>query len=201
MPALVAHFEAQIEIPLLGGLYLVRDTLAINQNSSAAFIETVLGVDQFAVILEEPRDAVVWAAAFLVGCERNDDIAIRFVTLAPVADEVGDPDGCLRFVVAGAAAVEVAVLFGEGEGVKAPVFPLGFDDVDVREQENWLQLAGAVIADDEIGLGGDGAAEEEIGLGETGGAKALRDSFCNGSGGSGGVTGFDFDDLLINTAS
>src|ERR1035438_4385762 len=39
MPALVAHFEAQIQVPLLGGLHIVRNALVIRQLAFAALID------------------------------------------------------------------------------------------------------------------------------------------------------------------
>ena len=69
-----------------------------------------------------------------------------------VPDQVGDPDRGLRLVVAGSAAVEVAVLLDEQERVHAPVLALGLDDVRVGEQQDRLARAGAVIAHDEIEL-------------------------------------------------
>ena len=49
-----------------------------------------------------------------------------------------------RLVIARAACVEPAILFDELEGVARPVFALGFDDVDVCEQQNRL---GVPVAD------------------------------------------------------
>ena len=72
----------------------------------AAFVQRKVGIDQVAVIFDQPVDAVVRAAAFFVGGERDDDVAVRLEAFAFVSDQIGDPDGGLRFVVAGAAAVE-----------------------------------------------------------------------------------------------
>ncbi len=113
-------------------------------------------------------------------------------------NEIGDPDGGLGFVVAGAAAVEVAVLFGEDEGIERPVFALGFDDVGVGEEEERLLLAGAVVADDEVELFVDGAAEGDVGIGEAGGFEASGGGFGDRSGGAGGVAGADFDEFLVD---
>src|SRR3984957_17010139 len=102
------------------------------------------------MIFVEPVDATVGAAAFFVGGEGNDDVTVGLEAFLFVLDQVGDPDGGLGFVVAGAAAVEVAVFFGEDEGIERPVFALGFDDVGVGEKEERFLFAGAVIADDEV---------------------------------------------------
>ena len=65
------------------------------------------------MFLEQPVDAVVGSAAFLVGRKRQDQIAVRLKTLALESQQSGDPDGSLRFVVRGTAPVKVARLFRE----------------------------------------------------------------------------------------
>jgi len=45
----------------------------------------------------------------------------------------------LRFVVAGAAPVKKAVLLEELKWIRAPVFALGFDDIDVSERRIGLR--------------------------------------------------------------
>ena len=107
----------------------------------AALVQRQFRVDQFAMILEQPIDAVVGAAAFFVGGERHDDVAVGLETLSLVANQVRDPDGRLRLVVAGAASVEEAVLFGELKRIHAPVFALGFDNVGVGEEQERLPAA------------------------------------------------------------
>ena len=66
----------------------------------SAFVEAQLGVDQVALVLEQPLDAVVRSAALFVGRERDDDVAIGLEPFALVANEVRDPDRRLRLVVA-----------------------------------------------------------------------------------------------------
>ena len=110
--------------------------LAADGLAPSAFVQAELGVDQLALVLQQPLDAVVRPAAFLVRRERDDDVAIGLEAFALVANQVRDPDRRLRLVVAGAAAVEVAVLLGERERIHAPVFALRFHDVGVREQQD-----------------------------------------------------------------
>jgi hypothetical protein len=117
-------------------------------------------------------------------------------------NEIGDPDGGLGFVVAGAAAVEEAVFFVELEGIHGPVFALGFDDVGVGEEEEWFLFlvlrGGAVVADDEICFFVDGAADVDVGFGEACGFEASDGGFDDGSCGTGGVAGLDFDELFVD---
>src|ERR1700689_361521 len=98
------------------------------------------------MIFDEPVDAAVGAAAFFVGGEGDDDVAVGLEAFLLVLDQVGDPDGGLRFVVTGAAAVEVAVFFGEDEGIERPVFAFGFNNVGVSEEQERFFLAPAVGA-------------------------------------------------------
>ena len=198
--ALVVDLEAEADHVFFAGLDVVGDLFAVREFAIAAFVEGELGVDEAAVILEQPLDSAVGAAALFVGGEGDDDVAVGNEAFALHADEVGDPDGGLVFVVGGAAAVEVAVFLGEDVGVEVggPVFALGFDYVLVGEEEERLVGAGAVEADNEVLFGGDGAAEEDVGRGEAGGAEACGGGFGDGCGRAGGVAGFDLDELLVD---
>ena len=119
---------------------------------------------------------------------------------ALVANQVRDPDRRLRLVVAGAAAVEVAVLLDERERVHAPVFALRFDDVGVREQENGSTPSGAAVANDEIRLGGTRAADEDVRLGESGCLEPPGDGLGDGRRRAGREAGLDLDHLLVDLA-
>jgi len=65
----------------------------------------------------------------------HDEVARGPQALLLVANQIRHPDGGLRLVISGASAVEVAVLLEQGEGIDAPVFALGFDDVEVGEEQ------------------------------------------------------------------
>src|SRR5215472_3936586 len=102
------------------------------------------------MIGEEPVHTIEGPAALFIGGERDDDVAIGLEPLFFILNQVGEPDGGLGFVVAGAAAVEIAVALVELKRVHAPVFALGFYHVGMGEQENGLQLAGSAITNDKI---------------------------------------------------
>src|SRR4051794_38114423 len=126
VPALVAHLETEIYDVLLAELDVVRDPPAVDHIAPAALVQAKLGVDQVTPILQQPLHAVVWAAALFVGSQRHDDVAIRLETLAPIADQVCDPDRSLRLVVSGTATVELAVLLdelGTDPSSSPPVWP------------------------------------------------------------------------------
>ena len=111
--ALVAHLEAVVDDVLLAHLDVVRELRAVDRLAPAAFVQANSASIELALVLQQPLDAVVRAAAFLVGGERDDDVAVGLEAFALVANEIRDPDGRLRLVVARAAAVEVAVLLVE----------------------------------------------------------------------------------------
>jgi hypothetical protein len=80
------------------------------------------------------------------------EIAVGLETLLLVADQVGHERGGHELVVAGATAVEVAVLLEQLERVDRPIRGLGLDDVEVRQQQDRLAYAGAAQASNEIAL-------------------------------------------------
>ena len=122
------------------------------------------------MVLDQPLDAVVRAAAFFVGGERHDDVAVRPVSFPLVANQVGDPDGRLGFVVGGATAVEISILFDESKRIHAPVFPLGLDHIGVGQKQNRFEPARAVVPHYQVRLRGNGAADEDVGIREPRGA-------------------------------
>ena len=61
---------------------VVRDSLASRPISpQPPSFRQKLGVDQLALVLQQPVDAVVGAAAFFVGGERDDDVAVGLEAL------------------------------------------------------------------------------------------------------------------------
>ncbi len=176
----------------------VGDFLALRFLAPAAFVESKFGIDEIAAILEQPSDAIKWAAAFFICGESDDDVTVGLEAFFFVLDQVGDPDGRLGFVVASASAVEKAIALDELKRVHTPVFALGFDDINVGEKENRLEHSPAVIANDQIGLLRIRAAHKDIGIGNARGAQASGGRLGNGSGGAGGEAGLDFDKFLVN---
>src|ERR1039457_729223 len=151
------------------------------------------------MLFEEPIDAV-GGAAFLIGGKGEDKIARGLEFLALHAEEGSDEDGVVALHVGGAASVEVAVLLEEDEGVEWPVGAAGFDDVEVSEEEDGARGAGAVQADHEIALAGDGGEDVDIAFGEAGGAEAGGHGFGGVGVVAGGIGGIDLDELLEDLA-
>src|SRR4029077_4759921 len=113
------------------------------------------------MVLDQPVDAVVRTAAFLIGGERHNDVAVRLEPLSPVADQICDPDSGLRLVVSGSAPVKKALLLNELKWVRAPVLAPGFDHIGMREKQERFASAGSVIAHYEIRLPGSRSAHED----------------------------------------
>jgi hypothetical protein len=114
------------------------------------------------------------------------------------SNQVGDPDGGLGFVVARAAAVEVAVALNELKWIHAPVFAFGFDNIGVREKQNWFVSSRAAVANDEIGLFRDGSANEDVSVRESCRFQASGRGFRNRSCGAGREAGLNFDELFVD---
>ena len=150
------------------------------------------------MIPEQPGDAIVRATALFICGERDDDVAIGLETLLLVLDQVGDPDSRLGLVVSGAAAIEETIALIQLEGIHAPVFSLGFDNINVGQQENRLECSSDVITDDQIGFLWICASQEDIGFGKAGGAQASRGGLGYRSCSAGGEPGGDFDKFLVN---
>ncbi len=179
----IGYLQLKIGVELFGGVHRDDHGLAVAGVDAAAIgIENVLGVDQIAMILQQPIDAIGFAA-FFVGGEREDDVAIRPVIFLLEANQRGDEDGVAAFHVLRAAAVEVAVLLDEFEGVDGPVFAAGFDHVQVPDEEDGLLRAGAAKARDHVAFALVGAEHVHVGGGEARVAQALGHRF----GGHGGA--------------
>ena len=198
--AVVGDFQLETEVDLFGGLHGHVDGLAVLDVAAAGIgIDAELGVDEVAMLFDEPIDAV-GRAAFLVGGEGEDEIAGGLEVFALHAQEGSDEGGVVALHVGGAAAVEVAALLAEDEGVEGPIGAAGFDDVEVSEEEDGTRGAGAAEADHEVAFAGDGGEYVDSACGESGGAEAGGHGFGGASVVAGGIGGIDLDELLEDLA-
>ena len=196
--ARVRHLEVEILVHLLAGLHLVREVLPLPHAAAAALVDRELGVDQILVVLHEPLGAVE-IAAFFVGREREDQVAIRLEAFVLQPNQVGHELRRHRLVVAGAAAVEEAVLLDERERIHRPVLALRFDDVEVREEKERLARAGAAVAEDQVALARIGSEDLHVGGGEARRLQPRRDRLGRLRDVAGGRVGrVDLDQLLVN---
>src|SRR5438445_12277670 len=132
------------------------------------------------MILQQPFHPIVGAAPFLISRESHDDVSIRLESLLLILNEIGDPNGGLRLIVTGAAAVVEAVLFDELKRIHAPVFALGFYDISVREKKNRLTGASAATPGYEVRFFWDCASDENIRLRKSSSSDARCSSFPHG---------------------
>ena len=84
--ALVAHLEPIVDHVLLAHLYVVREPSAVQRLAPAALVQRIFGVYQLTLVLEQPLNTIERSAAFLVGRERDDYVAIGLEFLALVAN-------------------------------------------------------------------------------------------------------------------
>ena len=134
MAAFIADLQPEIDYVLLADLHVIRQSLAIRHLTPAALVEAKLSLDQIAPVLDQPIDAVVRPAAFLIRRERDDDVAVRAKSFLLVADEIRDPQRGLGLVVRGAAAIEEAGAFVKLERIHAPVIPARLHHVGMGQQ-------------------------------------------------------------------
>src|SRR5216683_4512946 len=131
--------ELEVAVELFSGFDDHDDGLAVlGVDAAGVGVDGYFGSDELGAVLEEPVDAV-GLAALLVGGEGEDEVAVGDEALTLEADEVGDEDGVAVFHVLGAAAVEVAVLLDELEGVGGPLGLWCFDYVEVADDEDGLE--------------------------------------------------------------
>ena len=196
MAAGVGDGELVVGVELLAGVDGEDGGFAVVQLHAAAVgVEDEFGVDQVAVVLDQPVDAVRLAALF-IGGEREDDVAVRTEAFALQAEEGLDQDGVGLLHVLGAAAVEVAVFLGdELEGIGGPVVAARFDDVEMADEQDGLLAACAVVAHDEVLLAVVGAEQLHVRGGKAGVEETLLHGFGRGGDAADRVGGVDLDEL------
>ena len=163
-------------------------------HTAAVRVENVFGIDKVAVVLDQPVDAVRFAA-LLIGREREDDVAIGVEAFPVQAEEGFDQDGVGLLHVLGAAAVVVAVFGYELEGIGGPVVAACFNHIQVADEEDRLLAAGAVITHDKILLAIIGAEQLHVRGGKAGVKKSLLHGFRRVGDAADGIGGVDFDEL------
>ena len=141
MAALIGHFQPVILRKLLPGLDFERNPVSARvEFAGGALVERECSVDEVAAVAREPIGAVECAGSLFTAGQRHLDGAFRPVVLGPVADERVHPDRGLGLVVARAARVEGAILFDQCERIASPILSLRFHHIDVREQQDRLEL-------------------------------------------------------------
>ena len=155
------------------------------------------------MILDEPRDAIVSAAAFFAGRECHDERALGHHVLAlEPKQRLGERRRAI-LDVARAAAVEESVALGELVRVDRPVGAERLDDIEMRDQEDRLERGGRPLhAHDDVRiLVAVGTEHVYVGGGKACVEKALRDGVCGGRRASFLVRRLGLDELLKDRAS
>src|SRR5579862_3950861 len=197
----IFHLELVIGVDLFASVDGHHHGLAVLRVDAAAVgIEDVFGVDQIAMIAEQPVDAIGIAALF-VGGKRDDDVAIRAIVFLGEANQRGDVDRVAVLHVLRAAAVGVAVFFDELEGIGGPIEAWGFDDVEMADHQDRAVGSGAAKARDHIFATDAWAEDLDVARGNSGVAEALGHGFAGGGRAADGIGGVDFDELAEDVAS
>jgi hypothetical protein len=139
--ARIRHFEPVILRRLLARLHLQQDTMPLRvQFTRGALVEGKTGIDQFALVLDQPLRAVQGAARLLAAGERHLQRMTRTIFRFAEADQGVHPDRGLGLVVQRSARIEIAILLDELERVPCPVFALRLHRVEVCQQQDRLRL-------------------------------------------------------------
>ncbi len=191
--------DLEIGVDLLCGFDGGDDGVAVIEFDAAGVrVDDEGRVDQVAMMGDKPVGAVE-LAAFLICGEGEDKVALRRKVLAMEAQEAGHEDGVGLLHILRAAAVVVAVLLDELEGIGGPVAAQGFNDVEVAEEEDGL-FSGRALgadADNEVLLFGVGADQLHIVWRKAGIEKALLHCHgCRSDAALRRVGGVDLDKLL-----
>ena len=148
----VFGLQAEAKIDLLTRLQFVDPVLAVFDLTAPSIgVETVLSVDQVAVILQEPRDAVR-VASFFVGRQGDNQVSIRREAFPFEPDEIGDQQCVARFDIVRAASIKISVPLDELEGIKRPILRPRFNHIEMGQQKDWFSCPSAAQAGDEISL-------------------------------------------------
>ena len=165
--------ELVIRVELLARVDGEDGRFALVQLHAAAIgIEDVFGLDEIAMILNQPVDAV-GLAALLVRGKREDDVAVGAKAFTMQTEKRLHQDGIGLLHVLRAAAIVVAVLGQELKGVGRPVVTTCFDDIQVADEQNGLFATGPVIAHNKILLAIIGAEQLHVRCREAGGKESL----------------------------
>jgi hypothetical protein len=135
VPALVPYIQLVTDRYFLAGLNTVTDRFAFFETHPAPFVQREFGIDQVAVIFQQPADPHdVAIEDLLVGFEHNDNVPIGFETFLLKSNQIGNECRRHEFVVSGAATVKIALLFREFKRIVRPVLSTCGHNIDVSEQ-------------------------------------------------------------------
>ncbi len=150
--AAIGDCDLVVGVDLFGGLDFGDDRPPVLQLYAAGVGINYVGcIHQIAMLADEPVSAVE-LAAFFVGRERQDQVALRLISLAMQAQESLHQRGVGVLHVLRATAVEIAVLLDELKRVGGPIGAQSLDHVYVAKKKDGLfcRRSGSAEADYEI---------------------------------------------------
>jgi hypothetical protein len=132
MTARVLHFKNVVHRHLFADLNADAQGLAVLEADARAFVQRELGVDEIAVVVDQPLHAhAISIEDLLVGLEHNEYVPIGFAAFPPVTNKVGNERGRHELIVACPAAVEEAIVLQQLERIDRPVLTLCFDRIEM----------------------------------------------------------------------
>ena len=150
MTAGIQRFQLVIDVNFFARLQPRQQTLVLVLLKLASVqIDGILGINPVTVRFEQPVNAIR-SPAFFVRSQRENQIAVRQVTLFLQADETCHQQSVTRLHVFRATAVKIAILFDKNKRIGGPVFASRLNDVQMSNKQNWLARASAMVANDEI---------------------------------------------------
>ena len=161
MAARIGHFQLVVLGKFLRRLDGHHQGLAVGvQPPAAAFVQREFRIDQVALMGGKPARAIEGGGGFLAAGQRHLDGAAVLEAFLLQPHHGVHPGRDLGLHVGGAAAVEIAILLDEGEGIAGPVGALGFHHIDMAQQQNGLGLGIAARQHRHqpafLGMAGDG---------------------------------------------
>src|SRR5208337_2696230 len=155
MAALVPDFKLVADRDFLACLDGITQRLSSFQRHAAALVERKVRIDQITMIGEKPIDAhSIGIEDFFVRFQGDDDVSIGLKSLLLVPDKGGDKGRSHELVVGCSPAIKVTVLLHKLERIGRPILPLGWNNVEMSEQQDRFTGAAATKSGNEIAFAG-----------------------------------------------
>ena len=195
----IGDFDLERTVSLFRGLHaeIERSTLAADGRAGSIAVDTESGIDQVAMIANQPLDAIIWASLFIRGQGQNE-VPRGAKAFFFEAKEIGYKDGVVVLHILCAASVEIAILFAKYKWIEGPVGAQRFDDIKMADKKNRPLGARAAQPDDEVRFARNGTENVDVGFREAGSAETCRKCLGGRRGSAGGDRCVDFDQLAKN---
>ena len=153
------------------------------------------------MIFQEPARTVVRRVRQLfIRRQRKDDVALWLEALLAVLNQVGDEACRHRLIVRGTAATEKPIDLLQYKRIKRPVLALGFNHVDMRDQQDRFLCAGAAQAHDHVALARTGRKNLDVFIRKATGLQPRRHRLGRAQCIADGIGRVDLDTFLVDLA-